>query len=254
MNTDKFSLKIDGKTGAISSLVYLPEGRELADNKNLTGLNSYFYVEGRKPDNPLTAVLKDIKILDDGPVMKVIRVEMRAPGCNSCSADIQIIDALDMVRIINHIDKKKVLSPEAVHIGFPFNVPDGQIRYDLAYGYCRPEKDQAPGANKNFLCMEHWLDVSNDSTGLTLICPDAPLFEVAHITMDEVVTGWVEHIPPSQTIYSYLMNNYWETNYAASQEGPGNYRYIIIPHGKFDPDQAEKEALSQRQPLIGRFR
>jgi alpha-mannosidase len=253
-DSDKFTIKIDEKTGAIKSLVYLPEGWEMADTKNLKGLNEYFYVEGRKPDNPLPAVLKDVKVLEDGPVMKVVRLEVEAPGCNSYYADIQLIDDLSMIRIINYIDKQKVLSPEAVHIAFPFNLPNGQIHYDLAYGYCRPEIDQAPGANKNFLCMEHWLDVSNDTAGVTLICPDAPLFEVDRLTMDEIVTGWVDHIPPSQTVFSYLMNNYWETNYAASQEGLGEYRYVIIPHGKFDPERAEEEAVSQRQPLIGRFR
>jgi hypothetical protein len=132
-------------------------------------------------------------------------------------------------------------------------VPDGKIRYDLGCGYCEPEKDQLPGSNKNFLIMEHWLDVSNEEYGVTLICADAPLFEVNEITMDEVVTGWADSIPPSQAVFSYLMNNYWETNYAASQEGEGRYSYVLRPHLKFDPVLAERDAISERQPLIGRM-
>jgi hypothetical protein len=126
------------------------------------------------------------------------------------------------------------------------------MHYDLAYGYCEPEKDQLPGSNKNFLAMEHWLDISGTEHGVTLICPDAPLFEAGAITMDEIVYGWVDELEPSSTIYSYLMNNYWETNYAASQEGIVSARYIIRPNTGFDAAKAEKEAIGQRQPLITR--
>ena len=68
--------------------------------------------------------------------------------------------------------------------------------------------------------------------------------------MDEIVYGWVDSIPATQTFFSYAMNNYWETNFAAAQEGPCTFRYIIRPHKGFDPARAEKEAISQRQSLI----
>ncbi len=190
--------------------------------------------------------------MEEGPVLNTIKIEAEAPGCNNISIFIRIIDELNLVEIINTIDKKKVYTPEAVHFAFPFNIPGGVMRYDLAYGYCRPETDQLPGSNKNFLAMEHWLDISDDKRGVTVICPDAPLFEAGKITMDEIVYGWVDSIPPTQTFYSYLMNNYWETNYAASQEGVSSTRYIIMPHEGFDPAASEKAAIEQRQPLLTR--
>jgi hypothetical protein len=251
IETKNFSLEIDEKTGAIGSLKW--QGKELVDTSRFAGINQYLYVEGRFPDSPLPAEVKKISIIDDGPVITTIRIEMEAPGCNTIAADAQIIDELNIIRVINHIDKKKVYDPEAVHIAFPFNIPDGKIRYDLAYGWCEPEKDQLPGSNKNFLVMEHWVDISNAEHGLTLICTDAPLFEVGEITMDAIVTGWRDSIAPSQTVLSYLMNNYWETNYAATQDGPGIYSYILSPHGGFDAAAAERAAIEQRQPLIGRI-
>jgi hypothetical protein len=246
-----FCLTIDTVIGAIRSLKW--RGRELVDTARYAGINQYLYVEGRFPDDPQPARVKNISVIDDGPVIKTIRIEMEAPGCNTIAADAQIIDELNTIRIINHINKKKVYDPEAVHIAFPFNIADGKMRYDLAYGYCEPEKDQLPGSNKNFLVMEHWVDISNDDHGVTLIGTEAPLFQVDSITMDEIVTGWRDSIPPSQTVLSYLMNNYWETNYAAAQEGEGNYSYIIKPHAGFDPVAAEKAALEARQPLVARW-
>jgi len=46
------------------------------------------------------------------------------------------------------------------------------------------------------------------------------------------------------------MNNYWETNYKASQEGPTTFRYSIEPHGGFDSGRAAKFGAERSQPLI----
>ncbi len=46
------------------------------------------------------------------------------------------------------------------------------------------------------------------------------------------------------------MNNYWETNYKASQEGPTTFRYSIEPLHSFDSGQAAKFGAECSQPLI----
>jgi hypothetical protein len=262
IETSRFTISINDSTGSISSLVWKEKGTESrgtgmesrgAGTESLgEGLNEYCYVSGRMPNKPLKAKLLNISMIDNGPLVTTLKLDLEAPGCVSFTTTIRIIDELDQVEIINTFDRQKVYTPEAVHLAFPFNIPGGTMRYDLAYGYCRPEAGQAPGSNKNFLAMEHWLDISNDKNGVTVICPDAPLFEVEEITMDAVVFGWVGYLPPSQTFFSYLMNNYWETNYAATQEGVVSSRYIIMPHEGFDPAESEKAAIGQRQPLITR--
>jgi hypothetical protein len=261
IETSRFSLSIDPQTGAINSLVWKAQGLEsqgleslldLVDTSSYSGLNGYLYVEGRMPSQPLAAKLKDISVTENGPLLTVIKLEYEAQGCRRFSTTLRIMDDLDQVEIINTVDREKVYTPEGLHFAFPFHIPGGTMRYDLAYGHCRPETDQLPGSNKNFLAMEHWLDISNKDYGVTVICPDVPLFEAGRITMDEVVCGWVDSIPPAQTFFSYPMNNYWETNYAAAQEGTCTFRYIIMPHAGFNPAEAEKEAIGQRQSLLTR--
>jgi alpha-mannosidase len=47
------------------------------------------------------------------------------------------------------------------------------------------------------------------------------------------------------------MNNYWETNYKADQEGPTPFRYAIRPHGgPYDPVAAARFAVERNQPLV----
>ena len=252
IETKNFILGINKISGAISSLIWKKTGAELVDQSKNTGLNEYLYVAGRSPDQPQSARLVNMKITENGPLFFLIKLEYEAPGCKGFTTSIRIVDDLDQVEISNTLDREKVYDPEGIHFAFPFDIPGGTIRYDLASGFCRPELDQMPGSNKNFLAMENWLDISNENSGITIISPDIPLFETGEITMDEIVYGWVDSLLSTQTFYSYVMNNYWETNYAATQEGPCTFRYVIRPHLSFDPSVAEKEALLQRQPLLSR--
>jgi len=51
-------------------------------------------------------------------------------------------------------------------------------------------------------------------------------------------------------LYSYVMNNYWETNYKAGQEGPTTFRYSIKPHKRFDSGSAARFGIERSQPFI----
>lgn len=164
--------------------------------------------------------------------------------------EIRIVKGFNRIDLINTIDKSDILTPEGVHFTFPFNVPDGKVRIGNAWDYYQPETEQLPGSNKNFFSVNRWADVSNDNYGITWVSVDAPLIELNHITMDEMDYGWIRDVPETQTIISYVMNNYWETNYKASQSGEVRFRYSIYPHREFDPVQAEKWGIEQSQPLV----
>ena len=97
------------------------------------------------------------------------------------------------------------------------------------------------------------MDISNASQGVTWVSPDAPLIELNQITTDAVAYGWVDQVNPDGTLYSYVMNNYWETNYLAGQEGEVTFRYYIIPHSGFNASQVERRAIEVCQPLVPLF-
>jgi alpha-mannosidase len=62
--------------------------------------------------------------------------------------------------------------------------------------------------------------------------------------------GWIERLEPTQTVYSYVMNNYWETNYKASQDGPTLFRYSLRPHAAYDAAGTARFGIERSQPLI----
>jgi len=59
------------------------------------------------------------------------------------------------------------------------------------------------------------------------------------------------HIDPGAYIHSWVMNNHWETNYKAYQEGEITFRYVLQPHSQtYDPAQAQRFGREISQPLM----
>lgn len=244
------ALSVNPQTGAIKKFLWKPHRIQLADTSHGLGLNQYLYVPGKNPDDALALKNVKIKIQDSGPLVASLLIEAEAPGCKSYSSEIRVIDGISRVDIINTIEKLAVREKEGVHLAFPFSIPNGQIRYDVANGIVRPEVEQLNGACKNFFSVQNWVDVSNAVDGITWATVDAPLIEIGAITAEQ---AWMTTIAPAPAIYSYVMNNYWHTNYKADQEGLVQFRYSIQPHAEFNPAQAAKFGRERRTPLLVRL-
>ncbi len=250
LSNGKITVKIDERTGAIGGLEWNKHHIDLVDGKTGLGLNDYFYVAGRDPKDPQRNGLVSISVKERGPLVASLLIESDAPGCNKVTREVSLVAGLDRVDITNVIDKQEIYQAEAVHLAFAFNVPGGVMRMDVPWAVARPEADQLRGACKNYFTVQRWVDMSNEDYGVTWATVDAPLVEVGAITADPRAVGWIEHIEPSTTLYSYVMNNYWETNYKAGQQGPTTFRYSIMPHKRFDSAEASKFGVERSQPLL----
>ena len=97
-----------------------------------------------------------------------------------------------------------------------------------------------------------WVDLSDPEWGVTVTTLDAPLLQFGEIRTDAIVTGWLERAEPSPVLYSYVMNNYWETNYRAAQDDEVEFRYWLQVHGPFQPEAARRFGLEHARPLVVR--
>ena len=247
------SLRLDEKTGGIASLIY--NGHELVDTTAPTGLNDYFYLPGSDVKGVQRNGAVKISVKETGPLIASLLVESEAPGCHKLTREYRLHASRSYIEIINTVDKKAVRAKEGVHFGFGFNVPEGEVRMDVPWGEVRPEKDQIPGACKNWFTVQRYVDIANKNFGVTWLTPDAPLVEIGGLTANLIgslsdTRAWKNKIEPSTTVYSWAMNNHWHTNYRAEQEGLTVFRYFIIPHGNEEPDRAAHVALELAQPLL----
>jgi hypothetical protein len=247
------AVKLDPETGALRSLKTFA-GLELADTAALRGLNQYCYVPGRDPGAVKTNRVKEIEIIEPGPLVGRVRIISEAPGCKSLVQEVTVFDGLMKVQIVNILDKSKVREKESVHFAFPITVPGGTFHLDGGWGVVRPGADQLPGSCMDFFPTGRWADISNTIHGITWTTIESPLVEIGQMT-DERVSGngyrvWRDSVASGLLLYSYVMNNYWHTNYKADQEGTITFRYSLQPHGELLIEDVVRFGVGQREPLI----
>ena len=70
------------------------------------------------------------------------------------------------------------------------------------------------------------------------------------LSVNQSLKQWKKVGLPTNTWFSYAMNNYWHTNYKADQEGKAHFRYCLRPHGPVDGLELERAAQEFNAPLI----
>jgi alpha-mannosidase len=252
------TVTLDPQTGAITHLRADGIAGDLVDDSAACAMNEYIYIAGRDPNDQqrIEPGAVAIEVLDAGPLVATVRAVSTAPGASRLVREVRLVDGLDHVDLTTIIDKLPIRDAEAVHLAFPFNVPGAEVRMDMPWSVVRPEIDQIEGACKNFFTVQRWVDMSNADRGITWATVDAPLVQMGAIRTDigpnlTSPEAWLAHIEPSATLFSYVMNNYWETNYKADQGGVAEFRYAIRPHaGACDQASAARFGIERSRPLV----
>jgi hypothetical protein len=251
LSTPLLTVKLDESTGDIISLRRSGIENDLANGQ----INNYLYLPGGNTNDVQHSGPARITVKEVGPLVASLMIESDAPGCNKLVREVRLVDGLDRVEISDLVDKRAVRAVEGVHFGFSFNVSNPTVHINSPGVIGQPEKDQLPGACKNWFSVERWVDISNPNQGVTWSTADAPLMEMGGLTAN-LPRGqpnpnvYLKSIEPSATIYSWVMNNHWHTNYRADQEGPTWFHFAIRPHGGYDAAVATRFGVESTEPLI----
>ena len=238
-------------------------GQELVDQKSPYKFGSYLYVTGGDdyPNNSLYrfgAGLKPpeltVHAAQSGQIVTatktsigtVVHLTSSAPNTPSIETEIQLPDSEKKILITYRLHKDRVLSRESAYIAFPFDILNPQFIYGSQTGWVDPAKDELPGGSREWYLPATWASVGRPQVVATVVPLDAPL-----VTFGDIVRAeWpAEFKPKSSAIFSWLMNNYWGTNFPAWQGGDYTFRYAITSNARLDPVAATRFALNALTPL-----
>jgi len=253
LENSQLQVTVDPLTGNISHLINRTSGRDYADLKVNGGLNAFRWLKA-SVDAPRADSNIVVSTVEAGPLVAELRVTSKGRGCRGITRSVRIVEGEPWVEISNVVDKLPLLEKDGIHFGFGFDIPHSVTRVDIPWGVMELEKDQWPQGNRNWIVLQRWLDISNDKAGVTWCSLDAPLFEQGNMTANidmkfDKESSWLTKLEPSSTIYSWVMNNHWETNFPLTQDGPVTFRYRILPHGAFNVVTANRFGMEQSQPL-----
>jgi hypothetical protein len=160
--------------------------------------------------------------------------------------EITLLDSEKKITLAYHLFKDRVLARESAYIAFPFAVETPSFAYGSQSGWVEPAKDELAGGSREWYIATTWAAVHNPQVTAAVTPIDAPLVNFGDI----VRANWpVEFKPQSSSIFSWLMNNYWGTNFPAWQGGDFTFRYAITSSSTFDAPQLTRFGSSALTPL-----
>lgn len=246
---------LDEKSGAIKELRIPDVDHNFVDSTGGLGLNEYCYLKGRKVEKLQKNDPVTILVGETGPLVGSLVVKSTAPGCVELVREIRLVAGSKQLEIMDTINRERVREKDSVHIGFGFNVPNSQLRMETPWAVVRPNKDQLPGACKNWFTVQRWVDISNNEYGVLWSPTDAPLMEIGGITANLFgpirLEEWMTEATESSVIYSWAQNNHWHTNYKADQAGVTTFRYVVEVHpGGYEGAKAARFGQETTRPLL----
>lgn len=233
-----YRVMVDPKTGGIASLFDKEIGRELVDRSCPWPLNTYIYEQpegGRQAVDNMTkrAVFHrwapetaQVEAGERGPVSSSLVVRSAPKMCASLEQKIILYDDIKRIDLIDALDKQEAFEPEAVYFSFPFAVGAGvpSARFEIAGADMAPGAEQLPGTTLDWQTAQHWVEFSGKEARIVLSPIEAPLVQFGDINTGK----WQKKLDLAKAwVFSYAMNNYWMTNFKASQEGRVEFRYSL---------------------------
>ncbi len=182
-----------------------------------------------------------------GPVFQEMVIETSLPSLPSIRQQVRLYAHLPVVDITNTVTKEEVFEPEGLYFAFPFDVPSPDIRVQIADAVMRPGKEQLPTSCQDYYSIQHWADVADRDGGVVLVPVEAPLVLFSGLT----AYRWADRIDFNNGhVFSWVMNNYWYTNFRPGQSGTMPLRYRLMSYaGARDPDAITRLAWEPFHPL-----
>lgn len=242
-----FRVRLDPTTGAIASLTG-PDGVETVKPSPWSGLNQVVYATGGDRSalwtsgdrgtlaTPPALDVRQATLAGDGPRrerLPGIGVRLvalrRCDGLGPIVSTVTLYDTLPWVDIENRLAKAETTQKEALYVAFPFAFTRPDVDVEVPLGRMRVERDQQPGACRDWYCHTHWVHVTEGARGVLWSGRDTPL-----VTLNDLFRGaWRRRIEPDGTLFAWALHNYWHTNYPARQGGDfvQRFRVSLLPPG-----------------------
>src|SRR5258708_6389388 len=208
----------------------------------------YRYGATLKPPALSTAIAGHGRLLGakQVPFGTIITMEASAPNALMIRLDITLYNAKKQIDFTYHLSKETTIKKEAVYIAFPFAANQPEFGYDTQNGWVNPAKDELPGGSHEWYTVQHWAAVRDAGFMAAVIPHDTPL-----VSFGDIVRGnWpTEFRPRSATIFSWVMTNYWGTNFAPQQGGEFAFHYSLVSGRALDPADLTRLGNEAMTPL-----
>jgi hypothetical protein len=255
-----YRVKVDPNSGSILSIYDKQLQHELVDAHSPYKFGQYLYVTGGDGDtqmiNPFPALPPGVLTIHPASNGKYLGVEkmpwgesirLTSSGVNTPEIQTEVLLFNDKKRIEfrYHVNKKYTTDKEGVYIAFPVAVTKPEFEYATQQQWIDPAHDMAKGGSLEWFNVQGWMAAHDSQVAVGIVPLDASLASFGDINRGQ----WPGVFQPkSGTLFSYIMNNYWHTNYRAGQGGEFTFRYAMTSGAQVDGDAYTHMSAEEMRP------
>ncbi len=265
-----YRLIMDGKTGTLLSIFDKELQKELIDPAADYGFNQYihcnvnpFYNGSGGPEKAGIVYGEGERYVPDkvghvesvhGPVFSSLSVPSllsQGPAPAKVTREIRLYHNLKRIDLLNRVEKNESLFKEQIYFAFPFAVAcRPELLIEQPYAFLHWEKDILPGCWRGYCSVQNFVQLSDAELAVTWCSPEAPVASFGGMNSNRWNPEWHKNfVPHNGHIYSYIMSNMWNCNYALFQGGETVLPYSFTSAAKSDSVQSARFGWSVAHPL-----
>ncbi|RSN61721.1 glycoside hydrolase family 38 C-terminal domain-containing protein [Actinomadura sp. WAC 06369] len=239
-----YRVAFDVREGHIASVFDKAAGRELVNAGAAAGFGQYVYdryataphfnhMSGHMLVHDKT-MLGDRAIATHATVVRRERtpagerlvVEARGKGVDWLRTTIDLWTDVPRVDVRFQLGKQPTAAKEAVFFAFPFAVGGPPAAWELTGGVGGTHVPSVPGSAEHMRPVRHWVAFEDPDLTVAWATLEAPLVQFGSIHMP--YAPFPPTLDPEDgTVYSWALNNIWDTNFPSQQQGETTFRYAF---------------------------
>ncbi|MCG5218803.1 glycoside hydrolase family 38 N-terminal domain-containing protein [Streptosporangium soli] len=264
-----YRVAYDVREGFIRSVFDKVAGRELVNADAAAGFGQYVYdryataphfnhLSGHVGAHDRT-LLGDRAIGRHAAIVKATRtavgerlvIELQAKGVDWLRTTIDLHYGVPRLDLSYQLAKQGTPAKEAVFLAFPFATSRPPASWELTGGVGGDRVPRVPGSAEYMLPIRHWISFEDPELTISWATLEAPLVQLGTIHMPYAPFPPTLDEEPG-TVYSWALNNIWDTNFPAQQQGETTFRYAVTSAASVPGSRLGAQAAAGlTEPFIG---
>ena len=256
-----YRVTVDENSGALASIYDKQLQRELVDSHSPYKFGQYLYVTGGDgstrminpyPSWPMAELAvhssSNGKLLgvEQLPWGQTIRMSSSSVNTPKIETEILLYDDQKKIEFRYRIHKEYTTAKEAAYFAFPVGVSTPSFNYASQQGWVDPARGMFKGGSTEWFSVHQWMAVHDSNLAVGIVPLDTSLASFGDVNRGK----WPSNFrPQTGTIFSYAMNNYWDTNYRAGQGGDFMFRFTVTSASRLDGRALTRSGMEAMRPV-----
>jgi hypothetical protein len=273
LENEHLRVQVDLSTASIASILDKSTNRELVSADATFGFNAYIYdhfatagginhasssieaderlrlLGSRSLARPAAVVERESTSIGERLVYESV-----AEGAGWLRTTLTLPVGVARLDIENRIAKRANMSKESAYFAFPFAMDAPTVRVEVSGGVVGTGIPYVPGGAAHMRAMRRWISLEQDGYAAVWSTQDAALVQVGDIALPYAPFPATTPRLEKGTIYSWVHNNLWDTNFPSQQAFEMSFRYSVASGAAASPSSGPvlgiRTAAAASRPLL----